>query len=345
MIYWTYLSAQKIYMIILSTSILKCGSMSSKKPDDSEMESIDCALCNSSNYHTILTGCDYKIPSEHKYNLVKCKKCGLIYLNPRPTKEVMDRFYLKEYFDTEKQSLNKIVAALGRQLQDNRARRVVKIKKVGKVLDIGCGKGGFMYSLKRRNWDVCGLDPSSSPIKLIRDGLKNRVFNCELKDCHFEDKYFDVITLWHVFEHLPNPMDELREIHRILKDDGIMILTIPNINSVQFRLFKEKCFHLDIPRHLYHYSMETIEKMLSKARFRAANIKHLSFEFLSLEFLRGPYKTLVKLFREKGSPKLVCNFLAIMVTPLTSFLSIANSLLGNGEIMDVYCAKARNIKR
>ena len=134
-------------------------------------------------------------------------------------------------------------------------------------------------------------------------------------------------------------------VKRILKDDGIMILTIPNINSVQFRLFKEKCFHLDIPRHLYHYSMETIEKMLSKARFRAANIKHLSFEFLSLEFLRGPYKTLVKLFREKGSPKLVCNFLAIMVTPLTSFLSIANSLLGNGEIMDVYCAKARNIKR
>ncbi|GFP43539.1 hypothetical protein HKBW3C_02669 [Candidatus Hakubella thermalkaliphila] len=154
-----------------------------------------------------------------------------------------------------------------------------KKKKKGRILDVGCGDGKFLLHFKERGWEAFGVDVSETSYRLARQRLGRNVFNCELKDCHFPDSYFDVVTLNHVLEHMLDPNEQLREVHRILKDDGILLLSLPNINSLQFKISRERWFGLDLPRHLYHYSPQPIGNMLRKNGFNNFKIVYPLLDF------------------------------------------------------------------
>jgi 2-polyprenyl-3-methyl-5-hydroxy-6-metoxy-1,4-benzoquinol methylase len=229
------------------------------------METVNCLLCGSQNYILLLKTKDFTMPGNDLFSLVKCARCGFIYLNPMPNQETIRRYYDEKYFESS--NLGRLSNEIYR-LQI--ARVFLQLKHpTGKALDVGCGDGSLLFIMKEYGWDVYGVDISDSAVKLAKEKLgTNNIFAGRLEDCRFPSAFFDIISLRHVLEHLNKPYDTLVEIKRILKKDGILSITVPNIDSIYFHFFKKNWFHLDIPRHLYQFSARTLKDLLNKAGFK-----------------------------------------------------------------------------
>jgi len=143
---------------------------------------------------------------------------------------------------------------------------VVPFKKDGKILDVGCGNGEMIGWMKEYGWKTYGVDTSREACEQAeKQGLD--VFCGELQDAHFSSDFFDVITVNHVLEHVHNPLALLKECNRILKKDGLFIVDCPNFGCSDSRLFREYWQQVDAPRHLYHFTRDTLNKILNAAGF------------------------------------------------------------------------------
>jgi 2-polyprenyl-3-methyl-5-hydroxy-6-metoxy-1,4-benzoquinol methylase len=275
------------------------------------MERVKCALCGSEKHSMVLTAEDYRFhTTDEKFNLVKCRGCGLVYVNPRPTKEEMSKFYPRDYYGKQ----NRMAKVIVKHLLYMKIRKIMSFRKKGRILDVGCGEGGFLLNFKERGWEAYGVDISEAACRLARAKLGRYIFNCELKDRHFPDSSFDVVTLNHVLEHMLNPNEELREVHRILKDDGILRLSTPNIDSLQFKISKDRWIGLDLPRHLCYYSPRTIKDILKRNGFNVINTAYPLLDF-PLDFF---HSLKVKWLDEKFK---------FLKTPILPFVLIASILI------------------
>jgi len=221
---------------------------------------IVCNLCGNNEFTFLFNGHDYLFFSPLVFQLMKCNKCGLVCLNPQPANII-------NYYDAyRKENLKKDAFLF---LSPDRVKKIKKFKNSGKILDIGCGKGEFLFDMSREGWDVYGCDiyPNACDLAKKEFGLKN-IYNDDLLSLNFPENSFDVITLWHVLEHLTKPLETLKKINQILKDDGVLIIESPDFSSIQSKFFKSKWFALDLPRHLFQFSPKTLEKILKLANFK-----------------------------------------------------------------------------
>lgn len=264
----------------------------------SKMEYINCNLCGEDNTHLLVKINDLHLKENKTFNLVQCKNCGLIYLNPRPTRQEINRYYPDQKYysysqlekeESQRKDISIRLKALFREAvihnyygksQDISWMEKLKNKilsfpakyrfgmapsfiKKGKILDIGCGDGLFLSSLKRLGWQTLGVEINKSAAHKARDrGLK--VLDCNLLEADLDNDFFDVVRMWSVLEHLPNPSQTIAEIYRILKPGGTLIVQVPNFNSLASRLFKRNWSGLDIPRHLYQFSSHTLKQIIKK---------------------------------------------------------------------------------
>lgn len=301
------------------------------------MEKVKCAVCNSDNYEVFIESKDYRYKRHGvKFRLVKCNDCGLLYLNPRPSSKEIAKFYPEEYFDTKFGFLGKQINSLFSKLDKSNLK---KYKKKGKILDLGCGAGNFLFEMKKQNFETFGVDISTRACNIAeKKGIK--VFNKDLKSCHFPDNFFDIVTLWHVFEHLHNPDFTLKEIYRILKIDGLLVIEVPNAKSLSFDLFKRYCFHLDLPRHLYQWSPETLEKIVNKNNFKVLKTKSFSIGF-PLSFFHSFYNFL---FDKKITSPIIVVLIFIFSPLLISLTLFSRIFPTKGEILRVYAFKNKNLR-
>jgi SAM-dependent methyltransferase len=240
------------------------------------LETVSCALCGSYDSTILLSIGDQRYhTSAEIFDLSQCTNCGLIYINPRPKEDELGKYYPINYYC----NLSKFAKIYLELLNMLKIRKIKKFETDGKILDIGCGDGTFLTSMKKARWETYGIDISEDATKLSIGKLGENIFNCSLHHCQFAPRFFDVITLNNVLEHLANPNEELAEIHRILKDDGILMISVPNIDSMQYTYCREHWIHLDIPRHLFHYSPNTICQMLRKNNFVSVEITYPLFEY------------------------------------------------------------------
>lgn len=163
----------------------------------------------------------------------------------------------------------------------------------GRILDVGCGGGMYLYRLKQWGWDAYGVEPSETGAKQAQS-LGLNVWQGMLEEARYGDKFFDVIRLSNVVEHLSNPITTFREVRRILKPKGLVYLTVPNTRSLVFWLFRENWYALDAPRHVISYSPKTLN-VLAQAT---------GFEIAQMNFAAGPFnfvRSMKYLVEEKGS--------------------------------------------
>lgn len=223
------------------------------------MEWTNCELCGGEDFTLLFQGRDWQYFSPLTFKVMQCRACGLVCLNPRP-REMMQYYpegkkeSIKDYFDF---------------LQPNRIKKIARLKKKGRVLDIGCGWGEFLFQMSKQGWGVFGTDISKTRCDFAREKLRlNNVYNSGLCSLDFPQDFFDLVTMWHTLEHLDRPQETLRTINRILKDDGVLIIESPNFASPQSRFFKERHYQLDLPRHLYWFTPHVLEKLLKLAGFK-----------------------------------------------------------------------------
>ena len=306
---------------------------------------IECNFCNKNEFNFLFKGHDYLSFSRNNFKVKQCKNCGIISLNPRP-KDMMP-FYSKYHSgDLAKDSFS--------FLSKDMVKLTKRSKRNGKVLDIGCGKGKFLFNMKKTGWDVYGNELSSSSCEYAKNefGLKN-VFNGDLLSLDLPANFFDLITLWHVLEHLDKPHDTLNKIYKLLKENGLLIIESPNFCSIQSRIFKDKWFSLDLPRHLYQFSPSTLKKCLNKSRFEIVKrdyivnprINFVSFKISLLRWLgiqrlpkilhSNKFNANVDLINNKTSPK----FLRFLFNFGCLIISLYLNLTGCDDSFRVYCKK------
>ena len=241
------------------------------------MESVACNLCGSKCTSLLFVAQDYI--SREYFNVVKCDVCGLVYTNPRPSSEEIETFYAQHYYGRQNLRFKALVEVPIRLVRRQRSRKILRLMDSGRILDVGCGRGRMLDEFKRRGWETFGTELSEQAAGAAREEFGLNVRSIPLEDWGFEDKFFDAITLWHVLEHLPDPRGTLREVSRILKDDGLLVVSTPNFDSFQAKVSKEKWFHLDVPRHYYHFSTGTLTQMLESVGFRVWRQHLFSLEY------------------------------------------------------------------
>lgn len=174
----------------------------------------------------------------------------------------------------------------------------------GKLLDVGCGNGRYLSTLQKLGWQTYGIEQNPGSSKYARTELHINVETGDLLNYKYKDKFFDVITFWHSLEHLYEPIPTLKEVKRILKDDGLLVIAVPNVDSFAAKVFKENWYQLEIPIHLIAFSPDSITRMLDSAGFKVKKMyydRRNSPLSRSLRNLRdGKYRLLSKLSRFKA---------------------------------------------
>jgi len=230
-----------------------------------EFEKIKCPLCGCEKNELFLKTQDrFNLNDGLEFKIVACSECKFTFLNPRPKPESISAFYESEDYQpflSTQAGLNlwdRIYLAVRSFALAGKRRKISKLKRRGSLLDIGCGTGEFLYEMRGHGWQVEGLEMEKKAAEFARTEYNLSVQTQELQDCDFPDQSFDVITLWHVLEHLYEPKESLKKMRNLLKDDGFILIAVPNISSFDARFYKTNWVALDTPRHLFHFTPETM---------------------------------------------------------------------------------------
>lgn len=215
-----------------------------------EVAQVDCNLCGSSHF-TVLA-------KENDLPVVICKKCGLVYVNPRPSDRELEKFY-QQYFPPGVSVRWKKATY---DLFHTDIKRIEGYRPRGRILDIGCGFGFFLHLMQERGWEVHGCDLSLVATKHAIEQLGLTRIKCGLfQKHHYPTDYFDVICAWYALHHVSNPKQVLEKAHASLKSGGIIALRVPNLN-----LFKCLWWLKKLDCHGLRMLLRTIRKETADAR-------------------------------------------------------------------------------
>lgn len=228
------------------------------------MLQVNCNICDVDDASLIAV--------QNGYRMVKCKSCGLVYLNPRPDQQSL----IKLYTDYHRRD-GKDEHVWARLMEKNFKEISLFLNKAfpgkGKILDLGCGYGHFIEKARNYGWSVWGVDPSSSALySAKRKGLN--VIEASVDDISFPDNSFDVVTAFYVLEHLPNPLSTAKKIFEMLKPGGMIVIRVPHTTPIVrfLSFFKIENNLYDTPYHLYDFSPGTITVLLKKAGFTLIHV-------------------------------------------------------------------------
>lgn len=247
------------------------------------MEHTNCLVCGADRPEFLYSGFDRLFGIEGEFGLVKCGQCGFVYLNPRPTENEIENYYPKEYYSFQEWKKDVgILKHLCRRIKWKylsvislaRPLGVPQFRKNSRILDFGCGSGEVLSILKNMGWQTYGVEKEESAAKYARSkGLD--VDQRDLKSIHFPEDFFDVVRMRSVLEHLHQVPQILGEIHRILKNDGCLLLITPNVEGLPAKFFKERWYHSDVPRHLYHFTASSLTSFLKRQQFQIQSVRFL----------------------------------------------------------------------
>ncbi len=217
--------------------------------------------------------------SEIRYQIVACARCGFVFLNPRPKIDAVAEAYQDAAYQPflsaqPRRSLGDRIYDLARQVNvRSKRRKIEKLKGRGKILDVGCGTGEFLHEMQRRGWQASGIETSTRAAEFAHKNYGLETAAADLLEADFAAEQFDVITFWHVLEHVHDPLATLKIARKILKDDGVILIACPNIESVDARFYSSGWVALDAPRHLSHFTPDTLARAAAEADLEVFKIR------------------------------------------------------------------------
>jgi SAM-dependent methyltransferase len=207
------------------------------------------------------------------YKLVRCDACGLVRLADPPSPKEMPFHYGQGYHQSI-QSAGE--SDLARRWARHR-NTVLNLKAGGTILDIGCGSGAFLRTLRGGAWRLHGVEISEQEAARARTSAGAEVFVGDPLDAPFEPESFDVITCFHLLEHVYQPLELLKRVRIWLRPGGFLYVILPNIESWEARIFRSYWYGLELPRHLFHFSPLSLERAVYAAHMRTVRL-HTLFE-------------------------------------------------------------------
>lgn len=225
---------------------------------------------------------------ERPFPLVRCEQCGVFSLFPLPTETQLLKYYDPSYYGAPSKKFVGPVAAVVSWFQGGRARQIAKyVAQGGKILDVGCGNGGFLRNLQQHHYTVEGTEWTEASARRAATGSNLTIYAGDLLTLDLPRNRYDAISLWHVFEHVPKPFETLQLARDLLSDTGFLFMSMPNHESWQARLFGTSWFHLDPPRHLFGFGPRSIRTALHLAGFEIVSCKTFSLEQNPFGFMQS----------------------------------------------------------
>ena len=249
-----------------------------------------CPLCKSGLFLNHSEIKDHAV-SHESFILCKCSNCQLLFTNPRPTQDTIGPYYaFPEYYSHEDKAKNLTQWIYQKVRKYSISKKVEFIEHLvpkGNLLDYGCGTGEFLNAAKLKGWKVAGVEPNEKARTLASKKLDKKVKASidELK----ESAAFDIITLYHVLEHIHDLRKTIKNIIKHLKSDGYIIIAVPNYQSWDGKKYGQYWAGWDVPRHLYHFSQESMEKLQHEFGLELKETKPMKFDSFYVSLLSEGY--------------------------------------------------------
>jgi len=246
---------------------------------------------NFSEDHRFITVKDFSVSGE-SFCLLLNEEYQLLKTHPQPTLDRLGMYYeFDDYIshtDGKRTLFEKMYHFIKRRAIKNKLRLIEQHQPVkGKILDIGAGTGDFLLEAKNKNWETVGVDPNEKAKSIA---IKKGVHFADTIE-KLESNSFDVITLWHVLEHVPDVVHQVAELKRLLKPSGTLIIAVPNFKSFDANYYKSFWAAYDVPRHLWHFSKTAIEKLFDKQNMNLVAVKPMWFDSYYVSLLSEKNKT------------------------------------------------------
>jgi len=249
-----------------------------------------CPACG----HTLFTNeiiCQDYAATQESFALVKCAKCTLIFTNPRPDIDHIGKYYQHDNYISHTNKANNLTNFLYKLVRNYTLNEKIKLikrySKEKRILDFGCGAGLFADKLYKSHFNVVGYEPSAEVdlTYLSKEITIHKNIN-QLK----KENNFDLITAWHVLEHVHELQETIKTLKKLLNQKGIFIIAVPNIKSHDAQHYEEHWAAYDVPRHLYHFNQQSINSLMEKNKFKQIGIHPMKFDAFYVSLLSEQYK-------------------------------------------------------
>jgi len=273
-----------------------------------EMETVGCLSCGNDDFETLIFASDPITGIGGRFRVVRCRQCQLAFTNPRPTQGSIGLFYPDSYAPYKrsdksgrlrtrwKTSLTKSILStqygyprqsgsrftnclslLARACYRRRRQRQswIPFRQPGRLLDFGCGAGGFLQEMRAYGWSVEGLDMSETVARQVHDQTGIPVHVGTLPHPSLTPESYDAVTMWNALEHVHWPSEVVRAAADALRPGGILVIGVPNFASWSFEKFQQNWYALELPRHLVHFTPATLTSLLSQAGFRIQSVDQI----------------------------------------------------------------------
>jgi SAM-dependent methyltransferase len=235
-----------------------------------------CLVCLRSDIEDLCIAVDrVRRPPGEIWHIKRCRGCGFGWTSPMPAPEELSFYYPPDYLGDTQKALEEFRSG---QLQRSRSWRgeIEKVRLLerflqsGRILDVGCGDGRFLWALNPARWVRTGVDHSGAVLAQVLNCLPDlRLIVGDIHSTALAAGAFDAVTFWHVLEHLPDPRSVLLRAATLLADEGWLLVSLPNLDSLQARLFRTHWYPFDdVPRHIYHFSQRSLLLLLQETGFQ-----------------------------------------------------------------------------
>jgi 2-polyprenyl-3-methyl-5-hydroxy-6-metoxy-1,4-benzoquinol methylase len=253
-----------------------------------------CPVCHSQNHEPIMACKDYTV-SHSSFTVRHCNSCGLRFTSPVPGKSEIGPYYKSESYishsNTKKGLMNQayqVVRTLTLNSKKSWVQKGTNVNK-GQLLDIGSGAGAFLATMKNSGWDVMGLEPDEDARQVAKKDFGVDSQNTDLL-FQLQAERFDAVTMWHVLEHVHDISDYFSQIKTILKPKGCLFVAVPNYTSLDAKKYGSVWAAYDVPRHLYHFSPDSMRRLLQENGLKLLKIKRMPFDSFYVSLLSEQYR-------------------------------------------------------
>ena len=256
------------------------------------MKTHKCPWCDSERTQIHLWLKDEFLTKED-FQIYECLRCGLLFTEPKPSKDKIGEYYKSEEYYSHQENKKGFIPKLYERVKavnlKNKFRIATSGKKEGNLLDIGCGVGDFIQFSEQRGWQCTGVEPSEEAKAIAKKRIKAEILSSQELE-QLPNESFDIITMWHVLEHVEDIKWQVAQLERLIKKDGRVVVAVPNFKSYDATFYKEKWAAYDVPRHLYHFNKETIIKIFKTNRLNIKETNKLKWDAFYVSYMSEQYK-------------------------------------------------------
>lgn len=256
---------------------------------------LQCPVCKSTALQHVFNVKDYTVSHQH-FEILECKSCSLRFTQDVPDQQSIGAYYKSEEYishtNTSKGFINQLYQKVRKRTMMQKAAIIKQYThlKAGRVLDIGCGIGTFLHTMKGQGWTVKGLEPDYDARKLAKE-----IYGLDIQPSHelfaLEKKQFNAITMWHVLEHVHELHQYVAQLKELIADDGKIFIAVPNYTSKDAEVYKEFWAAYDVPRHLYHFSPQSMQQLMQLHGLKIIQHLPMWYDSFYVSMLSNKYKS------------------------------------------------------